>query len=165
MRISTTSTRRRLRAGSFGEEGGAAMVEFALVLPLLAVLLFGMIEFGRAVNYWIDGTHLANAAARWAAVDANPGPGGSLQESMRMQADTAELREGGTTSVPSAAQVCISFPDGTRVGDRVEATVSVDYNWMPLIGDALGDVTSTTLTGSATMRLEQVPEDVEEGCS
>ena len=40
-------------------ERGAALVEFALVLPILAVMLFGMIEFGRAINYWIDATHLA----------------------------------------------------------------------------------------------------------
>ncbi|MEK6271153.1 MAG: TadE/TadG family type IV pilus assembly protein [Actinomycetota bacterium] len=143
-----------------------ALVEFALVLPILLLLLIGMLEFGRVFNYWIDETHLANAAARWAAVDRNPGPGGTLQESVQQQADTGELRNGGTASVPAGAEVCIEFPDGSSgVGDPVEATVSVDYNWMPFIGDALGGATTATLTGSATMRLEAEPSEYTEGCS
>ncbi len=139
------------------------MVEFALVLPLLLLLLLGMIEFGRAINYWIDANHLANTAARWAAVDKNPGPGATIQDSIRQQANTSELRDGGTTSVPSPASVCIDFPDGSaEVGDPVEATVSVDYNWLPFIDL---DVATTTLESSATMRLEQVPSDYAAECS
>jgi hypothetical protein len=140
------------------------LVEFALVLPLLLLLLLGIVEFGRAINYWIDETHLANAAARWAAVDRNPGPGGTLQESIRLQADTEELRSGGTTSVPNPTQVCIGFPGGgADVGDPVEATVSVEFNWMPFIGNRIG-VTTTTLSGSATMRLERAPSEYTAGC-
>jgi TadE-like protein len=142
---------------------GAVLVEFSLVLPLLLVLLFGVIEFGRVLNYWIDETHLANVAARWAAVDKNPGPGGSLQESIRLEADTGELRQGGTKSVPNPAQVCITFPAGQEIGDPVEAKVSVDFNWMPFLGDRIG-VSSTTLTSSATMRMEQAPSEYGEGC-
>jgi hypothetical protein len=140
------------------------LVEFALVLPVLLVLLLGIFEFGRVFNYWIDQTHLANVAARWAAVDRNPGPGGTLQESIRLQANTEELREGGTTSVPDPVQVCIDFPDGSAdIGEPVEATVSVDFNWMPFLGEQIG-VATTTLTGSATMRLEQLPSEYAEGC-
>jgi Flp pilus assembly protein TadG len=53
-------------------ESGAVLVEFVLVLPLLLVLLFGMLDFGKAFNYWIDETHLANEGARFAAVNKNP---------------------------------------------------------------------------------------------
>ena len=161
-----TSRTGRLVRSSWRRQEGAALVEFTLVLPILLLVLIGMLEFGRVFNYWIDETHLANVAARFAAVDRNPGPGGTLQESVQQQADTDELRDGGTASVPAGAQVCIEFPDGgSGVGDPVEATVSVDYNWMPLIGEALGGVTTTTLTGSATMRLEAEPSEYTEGCS
>ena len=34
------------------------MVEFALVAPLLMILLFGIVNFGRALNYWNDATNL-----------------------------------------------------------------------------------------------------------
>lgn len=149
----------RLRFG----QRGAVLVEFALVLPLLLLLLVGIAEFGRVLNYWIDETHLANAAARWAAVDKNPGSAGTLQESIRLEADTKELREGGTKSVPEPAQVCIRFPEGEEVGDPVEAEVSVNFNWLPFLGDKIG-VPSTTLRSSATMRIEQAPGEYGEGC-
>ena len=77
------------------EERGVALVEFALVVPLLLVLLFGMLDFGHTFNYWIDATHLANEGARWAVVNKNPASSGTLQEYIQQQADTHELRNGG----------------------------------------------------------------------
>ena len=147
-----------------GSEEGVALVEFALVLPILALLLFAMIDFGKAFNDWIDETHLANEGARWAVVDRNPG-GGSLQQYLVDQATTAELRNGGTASVANPAEVCISFPSGTsNVGDPVLVTVSATYNWLPIIGNRIG-VTQTTISGSSHMRLEAVPTNYSAGCS
>ena len=141
-----------------------ALVEFALVLPLLLVLLFGMLDFGKAFNYWIDQTHLANEGARWAAVNKNPGSG-TLQEYVRSQANTVELRDGGTSSVPGPIEICISFPNGTsQVGDPVRVTASAAYNWLPFLGGRIG-ITSTSISASATMRLEAVPSVYSAGCS
>jgi Flp pilus assembly protein TadG len=145
-------------------EAGVSLVEFALVLPLLLVLLLGMLDFGKAFNYWNDTTHLANEAARWAVVNKNPG-GGTLQQYIQQQADTPELRNGGTSSVPGPLQVCISFPNGTaNVGDPVHVTASLTYNWLPYLGTRLG-ITQTTITGSSTMRLEAQPTNYGAGCS
>jgi hypothetical protein len=153
-----TSNERQTKWSLVGREDGVAMIEFALVLPLLVLLTFGILEFGRAINYWIDANHLANVAARWAAVDTNPGAddGQSLQAWIHDQGDTAEMR--------GAEQVCIDFPDGSaEVGHPVEARVTVDFDWMPLLDDALG-VGSTALSGTATMRLERVPSTYEDEC-
>jgi Flp pilus assembly protein TadG len=159
------------------DDAGAALVEFALVVPLLMVLLFGITEFGRALNYWIDETHLANETARFAAVNRNPGTPLTLQQYIQSQATTTELRDGEDTDpsgVPTAgrAKVCVTFPkadptDATppKVGDPVEARVTAQFNWLPLIGNALGGVTSTTITGQATMRLEAKPTNYAAGCS
>ncbi len=49
-------------------EKGAAAIEFALILPVLIVLIFGMIEFGRAYNAYLAVTHAAREGARLAAV-------------------------------------------------------------------------------------------------
>jgi Flp pilus assembly protein TadG len=142
------------------------MVEFALVLPLLLVLVFGMLEFGKAFNYWIDTTHLANEGARWAVVDHNPGTG-TLQEYVKARANTVELRDGGTASIPAGdeAEVCISFPNGTAdVGDPVLVTVTATYHWLPFIGDRISSA-DVTIRGSATMRLEAPPSNYAEGCA
>jgi Flp pilus assembly protein TadG len=142
------------------------MVEFALVLPLLLVLVFGMLEFGKAFNYWIDTTHLANEGARWAVVNHNPGAG-TLQEYVKGRANTVELRDGGTASIPAGdeAEVCISFPNGTAdVGDPVLVTVTATYHWLPFIGDRISSA-DVTISGSATMRLEAPPSNYVEGCA
>jgi Flp pilus assembly protein TadG len=149
------------------EEHGVALVEFALVAPLLLVILFAMLDFGRTFNYWIDATHLANEGARWAVVNKNPASSGTLQQYIQQQADTDELRNGGSSSVPSALQVCISFPGGSSaVGNPVQVTASVTYNWLPFLSDqALGGLTSTTVSSSSTMRLEAPPTNYAAGCS
>lgn len=152
------------RRSPYDPEAGASLVEFILVLPLLLVLLLGMLDFGKAFNYWIDQTHLANEGARWAVVNKNPGTG-TLQEYIQQQANTQELREGGTSSVPAPLEVCISFPGGTaNVGDPVHVSASATYNWLPFLGTRLG-ITQTSIAGSAIMRLEAKPTNYGAGCS
>jgi Flp pilus assembly protein TadG len=145
-----------LRRSPRRDESGVALVEFALVLPLLLVLLLGMLDFGTAFNYWIDQTHLANEGARWAVVNKNPGST-TLQDYIRGQADSNELRNGGSSTLPDPMQVTICFPNGTsNVGDPVQVKTSVDYNWLPFLGDRLS-VSQTTIQATARMRLEAVP--------
>jgi Flp pilus assembly protein TadG len=144
-----------------GSESGVALVEFVLVVPVLLLLVLGMVEFGKGFNYWIDETHLANEAARFAVVNKDPGSG-TLQDYILSQGDTSELRTGGTTSVPGKPQVCISFPSGTsNVGDPVKATVTLTYHWLPI----LQRVADTPISASATMRLEARPTNYSAGCS
>ena len=143
--------RRRLRG-----ESGAAIVEFALILPFLCLIVVLMLDFGRAFNYWVSTTHLASEGARLAAVDS--APGGDLQAYIRNKGGTAELRDGGTRWISDPLEVCVN-PDGDEVGDPVEVTVSTDYQWLPILGLA-----TTTIHGSATMRREVAATNVSSGC-
>lgn len=148
-----------------GSEEGVALVEFALILPVLALMLFAMLDFGKAFNYWIDETHLANEGARWAVVNKNPAASGTLQSYIRQQANTPELRNGGTTSLADPVRVCIDFPNGTtNVGDPVRVTLTANYRWLGLITSETS-LTQTTITGSATMRLEAKPTTYAAGCA
>ena len=54
------------------DQRGTALVEFALIAPLLFLLLFGIIDFGRALDYYNQVTQLAGQGARAAAVNRNP---------------------------------------------------------------------------------------------
>ena len=47
-----------------GADRGAAAVEFALLLPLLLILVFGIIDFGRMLNAQITLTEAAREGAR-----------------------------------------------------------------------------------------------------
>jgi hypothetical protein len=53
-------------------ERGTALVEFALVAPLLFLIVFGIIEFGLILNAYNQLTQLAGQGARAAAVNRNP---------------------------------------------------------------------------------------------
>jgi hypothetical protein len=53
---------------------GAVTVEFALVTPLLFLLLFGIIDFGRMLNAQITLTEAAREGSRAVALGLDPGP-------------------------------------------------------------------------------------------
>jgi Flp pilus assembly protein TadG len=137
------------------DQKGTSLVEFALILPVLALILFGLLDFAKAFNYWNDETHLAAEGARFAVVNSNPGGSQTLQHYLQQQADTSELR--------GLAVVCVAFPTnpatGTsgQVGDPVTVTVKSRYTWLPIVSSRAGLSPTTTLTGSATMRLEAPP--------
>jgi Flp pilus assembly protein TadG len=56
---------RRLRRGA---ERGAAAIEFALVLPILLLLILGIFEFGRVLNIQISLSNAAREGARVMAI-------------------------------------------------------------------------------------------------
>jgi Flp pilus assembly protein TadG len=142
------------------EQKGTSLVEFALILPVLALILFGLLDLAKAFNYWNDETHLAAEGARWAVVNSNPGSG-TLQQYLQQQADTSELR--------GLATVCVAFPTnpdtGTsgHVGDPVTVTVRSSYTWIPFVASRASLSPSTTITGTATMRLEAPPTNYSAG--
>jgi Flp pilus assembly pilin Flp len=164
-RLTLRWARLRFRRQLSLDERGVALVEFALVLPLVLVLLLGMIDVGKAVNYWNDETHLANEAARYAAVNKSPLTGATINDAVRDQADSAELRNGGTGSVSSpGVQICIWFPENSNaaddpsrdhaIGDPVQVIVHAQYNWLAyLVGKGLP--VHSDLTATSTMRIEQ----------
>lgn len=136
-------------------------MEFGLVVPLLCFLVLVLVDFGKFMNYWLDLTHVANYGARLAAVDtdlAKPpfNSALSLQTFIQHQAETEELR---------GATVCISFPTGDQTaGSPVKVQVSYDYSLVPLL-DSLLPRRTLTVRGSATMRLEHLPEHFAAGCT
>jgi Flp pilus assembly protein TadG len=152
--------RRRLRG-----ESGAAIVEFALVLPLMCLVIVLILDFGRAFNYWIDTTHLAGEGARLAAVDNVPTGSPSLQAYLRSKADTQELRDGTSTWIDTPLQVCVTPGPGDKVGDPVEVSVSTTYHFLriPVLGSIVG-LGAKEIRGRATMRREVLADNVSSGC-
>ena len=169
-----TPSRRARAWRALDAEDGQSLVEFALVLVPLLVVIMGILWLGRGLNYSSDQTHLANEAARFVAVNVNPGcTGGSgcttsqLSSWVLGQVDSQELKNGGpNTSVTSPAAVSVCFPTnvatGTsrQIGDPVEVQIRSTFQWLPIL--QLG-VTTTDIVGTAWMRLEQVPSNYPSG--
>ncbi len=156
--------RRAIRA-----QEGQAIVELALVLPILLVVLFGIFDFGQAISNWNSETALANVGARYAAVgnvptttqDSTCGESGatsSIVTYVQCQAQhDYQLPTGSSTyGLQGPVSVAVCAPSGTAVGDPVKVVVSAKYNWLPvgkLLGLSLGQ---TTVSADATMRIEAV---------
>ncbi len=106
---------------------GQTMVEFALVLPLLAMLLFGVIQFGILFNNYLDLTDATRAGARKAAVSRNTsdpsGPAGVTTQAVINSAGDLTLTSGNVT-------VQTTGSDGVNAwgaGDDVTVTASYPY--------------------------------------
>ena len=54
-------------------ENGQAAVEFALVVPLICVLMVAFFDFARFIDYWFDMNRVASEGARIAAVNTGTG--------------------------------------------------------------------------------------------
>jgi Flp pilus assembly protein TadG len=142
----------RRRSSRLRSDRGVALVEFALIAPILFLVLFAILDFGRAINYWQDASHLSSEAARYAAVSTKPaGCTTTLQQCIQEQADTSELRNG-SSSVLQRLRVCVTYPNAgaTTAGNPAKVTATFRFQWLPIIG--LG---ATTISADATMRLEK----------
>jgi Flp pilus assembly protein TadG len=125
---------------SFRAQNGQSMAEFALVLPLLALLLFGVIQFGIAFNNYITLTDAVRAGARKGAVGRHlSDPQGAV---------IAQVRTAATDLKPAdlAIDVQSSWQPGEEV--RVEASYPYSINLLGLI------VKSGRLKSVTTERVE-----------
>ena len=149
------------------DESGQALVEFALVLPLLLLLVLGMVDFGKAYNYWNDATHLTAEAARFAAVNRKPDPADPCRCSARSS----------TRPTPSSCvrashplssrrrRSASTFPTAHRPSAiPVRVRMTFTYHFLPFIGAKVGALTHT-ITSSTVMRLEAVPSTYSAGCT
>ncbi len=114
-----------------------------MVLPLLAALVFVLINFGKALYYYIDLTHVANEGARIATVEPRhrvPG-GGNLAKLPLQPARRQRLRASyAGTSAVDKANVVVSYNNGgVERTSVIRSTVSVStkYHWIPFFGGGI----------------------------
>lgn len=134
---------------------GAAALEFALLLPILLLLVFGTIQYG--MFFWAKqgGSDIARTAARQAAVGK---PVTCYEFRRDVLADINSLTgSGGSATVTRAYQT--ATPSTVQVGDTVTVTVTftsfdLQIPLLPFVHD--GKVTSTVET-----RVDFVPQQPE----
>ena len=103
------STLRRLlrREGSRDARRGQALVEFALIFPVLMIMLIGIFDAGRLVFAYNDITNAARSGARVAIVNQ---AAGADETSFDLSCDGAVCHMGGG-GLPSAAAP-LNLPGG-----------------------------------------------------
>jgi Flp pilus assembly protein TadG len=137
-------------------ERGTAVVEFAIIAFPLFLIIFGILDFGRALNYYNDMTQLAGQGARAAAVNQNVDgtpADASFQQKLADEKDSPELN--------GKVGVCI-VASPTSVGDPVSVKTSYVFNFLSFLGARAG-ITSITLSSTQTERAEVVPASYSSG--
>lgn len=144
----------RLRAG---KRSGAAAVEFALVAPVLFLIVFGAVEFGRAIMVLDLLSHAARSGCR---VGVLPGNGNPEMQS----AVTTALAAGGINgaSAPtidvmplgSTAWTSPGDAGAATSGDAIRVTVSVPYQNVSWLGFSWFINGNTSLSSAVVMSKE-----------
>jgi Flp pilus assembly protein TadG len=126
---------------------GTAAVEFAVVVPVFFLLVFGMIEFGRMVMVQQILTNAAREGARVGVLDTSTVA--DVNAAANVYLNAANIKNTTITVTPDP-------PSSAAAGNPVSVQVSVPFNkvsWLPspwFLG-------STTLSYTATMRRETMP--------
>jgi Flp pilus assembly protein TadG len=105
------------RTAGLRDEKGQAMTEFAVVLPLVALVLFAILQFGIAFNNYLTLTDAVRRGARVAAVSRQTGNGSSATVSAVKQA-AADLNQ---------SQLAVSVNSGWAPGDDVVVSATYPY--------------------------------------
>jgi Flp pilus assembly protein TadG len=124
------------------EKKGQALIEFAFVIPILLLLLFGIVEFSRIFGAELVVTYSAREGARTGAV-------GGTDEVIRSQVQNAAV------NLDPAGLVIVINPIETERTRGQQLSVEVSYPVtivVPLISIITGD---TVMVGSTcVMRIE-----------
>jgi Flp pilus assembly protein TadG len=122
---------------SLRSERGQAMTELALILPVLALLLFGILQFGIVFHQYITVTDAVRAGARKAVVSRHDAsPAATAETAVRSSADGLDAAK---------LAVSVSAPAGWDSGDDVKVCATYPYT-IDLVGMVFktGDLSSCT---------------------
>jgi Flp pilus assembly protein TadG len=115
---------------------GAAAVEFALLLPMLLILIFGIIDFGRMLNAQITVTEAAREGARASALGTDP--------TARVNSMT-----GGLGTVNTSTTACPANPSPT---DTTSVTVTYQFQFLTPVGALAPVLGGKAFGGPITLR-------------
>jgi Flp pilus assembly protein TadG len=128
------------------EDTGAAAVEFALVLPILLLLIFGIVDFGRLYFTQITLTDAAREGARVLALEGAAGSGYTATQA----ASDAEAR---VQDAANGVDGTVTVTTGTcTVGDPVTVTASTDFSFLTPLPDLANLLGITSVSGTGVMR-------------
>jgi Flp pilus assembly protein TadG len=126
--------------GGSSADRGATVVEFALLLPLLLLILLGIIDFGRMLNAQETLTQAAREGARVVAL-GQPDPAGRTQAAAT-----------GLSPVSVSIQSCIGA--GTDSNGVVQASYS--FQFTPGLGYLVGLFGGSGMSGQTTLSAQGV---------
>jgi Flp pilus assembly protein TadG len=139
--------RRRFRRGRGDHRAMAgAIVEFAVVLPLLLTILFGIIEYGWVFMVRQTMQHAAREGCRLAVLQTSVEPYGNVVARVNDIMASANL-----------SGYSITMTHATNADPVETVSVSIPYSQVSLVGGFFGTA-NYDLTGTCSMRKEGMDE-------
>jgi Flp pilus assembly pilin Flp len=151
------------RAGLFRDEGGVALVEFALLAPVLALLCVGAIDFGLAFASQLQLAAAVDEGAQYAFLTGPAVQASSVQTVVQtatpLPGITAAVSYSATscycpTGTPPAlaTQTCgMACPDGTMPGKFL--SISAQYTYAPIF-PSYALIANPTFSETVTVRVQ-----------
>jgi Flp pilus assembly protein TadG len=145
-----------------GGRKGQALAEFALILPILFLLIAGILEFGRGWNIKQALTDAAREGARWTVVDDGGTPQSDTPIITKIKARLA-LANFATTDPPTTITVTpVSKIKACKVaganasGAEMSVLITTQYRmgWVGAMLSWVGGSNTITISSKATMRNE-----------
>lgn len=127
---------------------GSQLIEFALVLPMVLVLIFGMIGFGIALYDKSVVTTASREAARAGIVLKTPRLTQDEVEAI------AETYCAGKVITFGGSSECEATASGAGGPSGADLSVTVDYDYSFLIADLIPWLESVTLSSTTVMKME-----------
>ena len=125
--------------GARGGERGQALVEFAIIIPILLAVLLGIVEFARAWQIQQVVTNAAREGARVSVIDSN------VQDDIDAAIDT----------YMRSATMDMTYASWTTAGTRTSGnpdTVTVSYNYQySLFGPVMNLLGGGSTPGSVNL--------------
>ena len=149
------SVGRAARGLRHGGERGQTLVEFTLILPLFLVLIFALVDFGRAYYSFLLVTNAAREGARAAAVQ---GDSATIDSKTYGSFCTAASPPSGCAIGPTGITVTKTNVQGTK-GSETTVTVSYAFTYVTPVGSLLtliggSALSAPTIASTTSMRLE-----------
>jgi Flp pilus assembly protein TadG len=140
-------------------ERGAEAVEFALVVPVLVLLVFGVVDFGWMINHDTMVNNASREGARLGALDPVTADitATVLQDSGTL--DPSKITVGITCLNPPVLPSSIgtpcagTFPQNATSGGTVIVTVNYRHSWITPVGSTIMPG-GMTLSRTSEMRIE-----------
>ena len=122
------------------DQRGQALVEFALVVPILLLLVIGIFDFGQALNYYNQESQLVGQGARAAAVNRCPDGTAIGTGCTSIQSQISQTYANGALK---NNPICISLPNGAGAGKPVTVSTTYPFKLLGFIGGATINITAS----------------------
>src|SRR4051812_18808442 len=134
-------------------ERGQSFVEFALILPVLLVILLFGIDFGRVFLGWINLNNVAKVAANYAAMNPTASWAAGSEYQTLIQNDIAGINCTSATPYPAP-----TFVGGNQPGANVRVTITCQFGLLtPFLNFAVSNPVAVTASSAFPIRSGILP--------